>query len=367
MMQQTDKASPIIIVRTSIRTGLSIAGFLIAITVLGEYLLRLLVPSHNYLTPKFSYHDKLGYHIKPFHAGHDGWGFRNEGIPGWVDTVTIGDSFTYGTSVSASDAWPSVLADKVNQPIYNLSLGGYGVMQYQHLLETYATKLNPRQVIVGLYLGDDIAVRISQPNEKGNIQHSPVQPRFNLRHWLAENSFLYHVVVQSPVGNWVRFIENWWLSNEPSSDRYIFFNSTANRTIFTPKSRLRNLDLTRERNQTGLEKLKSVILEMERFCRTQNIIFKVAVFPTKERVYMDQYLSGDSENYPVMNQLFAAEDGVRKQLTRFLDQHHIEHLDLLTLLAQENRKSRLFFQDANGHMAREGHKVAAKGIKNELF
>ncbi len=227
--------------------------------------------------------------------------------------------------------------------------------------------MKPRQVILGLYLGDDIAVQASKPNKERNIQPSPTQRRFNVRHWLAANSFLYHAVVQSPIGNWVRLIENWWLISESSSERYIFFNSSANRTIFTPKSRLINLDLTRERNQIGLEKLKSVLLEMDRFCRIQKINFKVVVFPTKERVYMDQYLSDDHENAPIMNELFSAEDGVRRQLTSFLDQHRIEHLDLLGLLAQENTKSKLFFQDANGHMAREGHKVAAKGIENALF
>ncbi len=366
-MQQTSKFSLTAIVRTSIKAGFLIINVIIAIVMIGECLLRLFVPSHNYLTPNLSYHEQLGYHVEPFHAGHDAWGFRNREIPDKVDTVTIGDSFTYGVSVSASDAWPAVLANKVNQPIYNLSIGGYGAMQYQYLLETYAIQLEPRQVILGLYLGDDITVRNPKPSEEDNRQASPVEHRFNVRHWLAANSFLYHVVVQSPIGNWVRLVENWWLTSEPSSERYIFFNNTTNRTIFTPKSRLINLDLSKERNQAGLEKLKSVLLEMERFCRTQKVNFKVVIFPTKERVYMDQYLSDDNGDYPIMNQLFSAEDGVRRQLTSFLEQHHIEHLDLLELLAQENKTSRLFFQDANGHMAKEGHKVAAKGIENALF
>lgn len=100
----------------------------------------------------------------------------------------------------------------VDQPIYNL--GGYGVMQYQYLLETYDIQLKPRQVIVGLYLGYDITVRTSQPIGDRNVQHSLNQSRFNVRLWLAMNSFFYHFVVQSQIGNWVRLVENWWLISE---------------------------------------------------------------------------------------------------------------------------------------------------------
>lgn len=366
-MLRAGKHSLVRTVGTLIKVGVSIVGFLIATIVLGECTLRLLSPAHNYLTPKFSYHDRLGYHIEPFVAGHDAWGFRNQNIPDHVDTVVIGDSFTYGVSVSANDAWPSVLANGVNQPIYNLSIGGYGVKQYQYLLESYAAQLKPRQVIIGLYLGDDIAVKTSTSDRSTAAKRKPAQHSFNVRHWLGTNSFFYHFVVQSQVGDWVRFIENWWLNTEPSSERYIFFDSVTNRTIFTPQTRLKNLDLTYERNQIGLEKLKSAILEMERFCHSQEIIFKMVVFPTKERVYMEQYLSSDSKGYPIMNRLFSAEDKVREQLTRFLNEHQIAHLDLLELLVLENRRRKLFFQDSNGHMAREGHKIAAKGIENELF
>lgn len=366
-MQHTGKQSLIVKLQTLVKFGVSILGFFIVATLFGECLLRLFAPPHNYLTPELTYHERLGYHIEPFKAGHDGWGFRNQDIPAQVDTVVIGDSFTYGVSVSANDAWPSRLASNVKQPIYNLSLGGYGAKQYQYLLETYAVLLKPRQVIIGLYLGDDIAVRLSQPNREKNTQHASNQRRFNLRHWLAANSFLYHFVVQSPIGDWVRLVENWWLTSESSSERYIFFDNATNRTIFTPKARFRNLDLTSEKNQLGLEALKSIVLDMELFCRTQDIILKVVVFPTKERVFMDEYLSNGNENYPIMNQLFSAEDEVRQYLTEFLDEHQIEHLDLLDPLVQANRKSKLFFQDANGHMAKEGHEVTAKRIEHGLY
>ncbi|MGR5522237.1 SGNH/GDSL hydrolase family protein [Vibrio sp. PNB22_4_2] len=350
-----------------VKYGCILIGGSLAAILLFECVLRLLYPPHNFLTPNVSHHESLGYHIKPFHAGHDAWGFRNQTIPAEVDTVVIGDSFAYGVSVSARDAWPEVLASNVALPIYNLSVGGYGVRQYQYLLETYATQLSPRQVIISLYLGDDIAVKPPHFNRGNNQEKSSDQYRFNLRRWLASNSFLYHVIVQSAVGDWIRLVENWWLTNESSSERYIYFDNTANRTIFTPKPRLKNLDLSRERNQIGLTALKSIILEMERFSASKNMAFKVVVFPTKERVYKEHYLSVGNENYPIMNQLFSAEDEVRKQLTRFLYEHQIAHLDLLESLVQENRKSKLFFQDANGHMAREGHKVAAKRIADELY
>ncbi len=98
-MQRTGKWSLVTAVQTAIKVGFLTISVFIMMAVLGEYILRLFTPSHNYLTPKLSYHKQLGYHVEPFHAGHDAWGFRNQEIPERVDTVTIGDSFTYGTSV----------------------------------------------------------------------------------------------------------------------------------------------------------------------------------------------------------------------------------------------------------------------------
>lgn len=67
-----------------------------------------------------------------------------------------------------------------------------------------------------------------------------------------------------------------------------------------------------------------------------------------KRVYMEQCLSDDSQNYPIMNQLFSAEDEVRKQLTRFLQQHRINHLDLLEILVQKKQKEQTFFRAKMG-------------------
>ncbi len=40
--------------------------------------------------------------------------------------------------------------------VYNLSLGGYGPVEYFYLFKNKALKLNPSLVIVGFYLGNDL-------------------------------------------------------------------------------------------------------------------------------------------------------------------------------------------------------------------
>ena len=98
----------------------------------------------------------LDHVIKPGSGGHDAWGFRNKTVPASTNIVAIGDSQTYGASAAAKDSWPSTLQRISKLSVYNLALGGYGPVQYFHLLTTYATKLKPKIIIVGFYFGNDL-------------------------------------------------------------------------------------------------------------------------------------------------------------------------------------------------------------------
>lgn len=85
----------------------------------------------------------------------DANGFRNPDVLRKVDIVALGDSHTYGNNVKSEFSWPQVLSRKGNKSVYNLGVGGYGPLQYAHLFDR-AVELNPDNIVVGLYLFNDL-------------------------------------------------------------------------------------------------------------------------------------------------------------------------------------------------------------------
>lgn len=354
-----------------LRTATLLAFIAISLTVTGEAFLRLTSPSHEYLTPNVKAHADLGYHIPPFEAGHDEWGFRNERVPEQADTVVIGDSFAYGVSVSASQTWPAILAEQMEQPVYNMSTGGYGLRQYQYLLEEYALKLKPKTIILSLYMGDDLASAATNQrsessydaDESNPSRTEPDKTPFNLRHWLASHSFLYHEVVQSKIGDVVRYVEGWLLSKPVNNAHFVHFEFQDIRTIFTPHSRLKNIPLDANGD---FGNVLEVLLKMKEICVENGVAFEVVIFPTKERVLSSLVAKKKDLSSPTYEVLVEAERRASAKLSELLAESDIKYVELYPVLSEANG-TKLFYQDSNGHMAKGGHKIAAKRVENVLF
>ena len=82
----------------------SALGILIA-----EGLSRLIPSPVDVLLPEMDGHPELNHRIKPYSAGHDFLGFRNQSVPTTAPSVAIGDSMTYGVAASHRDSWPRQL------------------------------------------------------------------------------------------------------------------------------------------------------------------------------------------------------------------------------------------------------------------
>ncbi len=99
-------------------------------------------------------HEKLGFVMNPNLSEIDENGFRNKQFTS-VDIVALGDSHTYGYNVSSDNSWPKLLGRKLKNNVYNFGVGGYGILQYQYLLSK-AIELNPKVILLGLYLANDL-------------------------------------------------------------------------------------------------------------------------------------------------------------------------------------------------------------------
>ncbi len=249
--------------------------------LLSEFAARQFFDPVDYLLPKLEDDEYLVHRIAPGSGGHDEWGFRNYQRPAGVDIVAIGDSQTYGISVSSNQSWPAQLVTISGKTTYNMALGGYGALQYLHLLQTRALELKPETVIVGLYFGNDFldaynlayssdhwaSYRDSGTTSEETVQQEvvikPDDSRFlgSLRNWMAHNSVIYRLVSQSAVGDKVRDSE---VSSANQGLIDLKFDNV--RQTFLPARRLKAVNLASIKVSEGVRITKQAISEMNAVC-----------------------------------------------------------------------------------------------------
>ena len=351
-----------------------------------EVLCRIVAEPVDFLRPRLIDDPVLGHVIEPGSGGHDAWGFRNRSVPASADIVTIGDSQTYGVSATARDAWPSVLAQLSGQNVYNLALGGYGPLQYLHLLTTKAVTLNPGLVIVGFYFGNDLLDAYSMGHDNPHLAalkksqlepdnaaaratsadaaETPLPWLADLRSWLAQRSVVYNMLIHSAIGEAARSAEAVLVETGEDAVRYDRNGIAAG---FTPARRLKALNLEDPQVREGLEIALDVFARMKTFCVEHALGFLVVLIPTKEGVYA-QYVKNDPDlgTMPAIQALLANERRVRARVTSFFEEHGIAHVDPLPELQQRVAALPLYPGNFDGHPNRNGYRIIAETVDRYL-
>jgi lysophospholipase L1-like esterase len=368
---------------------LAVSSLSVGLLIL-ELISRIIIEPVNFLRPELIDDAILGHAIKPASGGHDAWGFRNQIVPASATIVTIGDSQTYGASAAGRDSWPSILSELSKQRVYNLSLGGYGPVQYFHLLTSKAIKLSPKFVVVGFYLGNDLLEtyesvqnnphwvqfkRSGVPAPIYNVSKPAVSaPRIedpgsffsDMRTWLAQRSVIYNILIHSVVGEFARVAEALFVSRQAGGEANVRYDKNGIYTGFTPEHRLRALDLEDPRVKEGLLISLDVFVKMKAYCLEHAIHLLVAMIPTKESVYA-RYLENDPalEN-TVIKSLLTNERTVTAIVKAFFENHGIPYVNLLPQLQEQVTRSQLYPGNFDGHPNKNGYRVIAENVERYL-
>ena len=355
--------------------------------MIGEGLLRILFDPVDYLQARLIPDDILGHRVRP--DGYDSWGFRNKAVPASAKVVAIGDSLTYSISTTASDSWPGKFQKLTGQDVYNLSLGGYGPVQYYHLLKDKAFQLNPSLVIVGFYFGNDIFDAYNTVYTKDYWRHlrkpdfvirtepavqisKPVKPRAHkflgsIRNWLAENSILYRISIFS-FGNMFQFLEVKYSRSTIDPDISILENKeTQIRTAFRPSEELHGLDLQDARVQEGLRLTLQLFREMRDLCSERGVEFVVVLIPTKESVFAEYITENKNiRNSNVINQLLSNEREASRLMKSSFNEYGITYIDVLPDLRRAVPKTNPYPRNLDSHLNPNGSEIVARSIQNLL-
>ncbi len=353
---------------------LLIAIATIIAVVLAEGAARLFLDPVDFLLPEMEVHSALNHRIRANSAGHDMLGFRNSRVAKEAPIVAIGDSMTYGVAASHNGSWPRQLERKLDEKVYNMALGGYGPIHYLYLLKELAIPMNPKKVVLGFFVGNDLmdSYNLVYSNEywkhlRGGDSGETVAPsdlisidpaagkRFaNIRAWLAQKSILYRLVTQSILANPVRRLEAKALNSG-----LIEVQVPGGVTYLSPETRWPAINLSDSKVREGLELSLWALLEISRLCEQADIELLVILIPTKESVYRDlvqeQAIDLAGSSYDA---LLSSEDLVLARIVEVFEQNGIAYQDLFEPL-QEGVREQMIYPENDGHPNVKGYEIIA--------
>ena len=357
--------------------------------------------------------DRLGKRGNPEWREHDARGFRNPSALDSATIVALGDSHTYGTSVSSEETWPSILSAQLGKDVYNMGLGGYGPAHNNENL-SIAIELKPEWIIFGLYFGNDfyedflfaqrnrrlseyapndVLIEISELENRrtiadevgflflrgGKIKESATNrlpsevlepPGFPwiIRKWLTDHSKLYGLLRSLMI----RFVydaeinallaRDFHKAKANLTDRQLPFVSIYDglswQTIFTSPYRFRVMDNADPRIRTGIEISKHMLDRMRFRASDIGAKFVVLLLPTKEYVFWPRVKNPDL--HKLLTELVRHEDRIRNEIKRYMQERGIDFIDPVTELRESERQP--YFPDGNGHPNASGHKIIAGKI-----
>jgi lysophospholipase L1-like esterase len=326
---------------------------------------------------------RLGQRMPPNRPDYDARGFRNRTVPANADIVAIGDSQTWGVNVEREDAWPQDLQKISHHTVYNMSLGGFGPIQYM-VLSQEALELSPKVVIVAVYLGNDLfdAYSLAYRNdlyaglrspESGDLAHDTISQKVDglYKEILAADSirgpatfFVAHSAI-------LRFLmipasEYWyasaWARSHP--DRYAVYDKGGVKTVLTTGYRLSAVDLDEPRILEGLKITQRSLAKIRESMNDRSVKLLVVIIPTKEAVFAP---SAGSVLDPTYERLMHMEGSARQQLVDFCESNGIQVFDPLPALSQAvASRSQIYPQDTDGHPNAAGYNVLASAIYERL-
>ena len=370
-------------------------GGLILALIVAEVAVRLIQPI---LMPQFSVEengavlrpdDTFGFIITPGSDMHDAWGFKNQLVPTTTDIVAIGDSHTYGTYGADTD-WPTFLEKSSGRDVYNLSVWGYGPVEYLGLVPR-ALSLHPRAIVIAVYLGNDVFnaydtayhraawVALRDPSF---VDAAPVDSStFKETHtaFKGVRDFLReHIAIYRLLGDGSRLFRERlgmasprtvgthdWATTDPDAS-LIYDETPSIATKFWPASRIKGVNLSTPEVAEGLAVTKRAFIAMKEMADKQGVPILFAFIPEKEEVYAPLVAQAGLSN-AAFDASVEHEVRLRSVLADFCSARHLYCTDMLSgLQASVARGDAVYRFHWDEHPAPGGYAAYAALIQDAL-
>ncbi len=340
------------------------AASIVVSLLAAEIALRLLTPLPRPALSNRIPDPRLEYRMDPALAEIDQHGFRNPDGIDRADIVAIGDSHTYGYNVNREESWPAQLGQMTGLTVYNLGVGGFGVLQYHDLFqEAFARR--PRHVILALYLAndlDEVGQLISRmpawrewAEQRGHdtsscIEASPEEKR-PIR-WLAVRTAIGSLLIEAARPVRRRLAESVVVDVTRSPTRIAMARIDRHR---------RSMDMQRPQMRLGLAITKDVLREAKGKADAEGIGLSVLLVPSKERVFYEDLVAAERDLPQAYHDLVTHEAEVRGEVSEFLRKLDIPYVDSIPYLMRKMRaEGGVYTSYDDGHPLEAGYEAYAE-------
>lgn len=324
-----------------------------------------------------------GYRPINFILTVDHRGFRNQTDLKQYDILAIGDSYTEGSGVSDTQAWPVQLATKSEKNVYNLSVSGGHPDTYLESFKQFGLALSPKIVLCALYEGNDFRNDNFKEAKKGvGYDMQLFFKRSPIRRYIKEAIIRY----LGPVGSsraeklgekgGPLFPLSWLPLAIPEGPEAKYYT-------FQIKDLLQHYVSKEQFFQSiGCQQSFHALRQINKICRTKNIRLIVVYTPDKSHVVLPlvkdtlspdllhEFLALKADDLPdpheLKDTLFTRLKEKEAIFADFCRQESIEFLSLTKALRREILVGRQAYFTYDQHWTPLGHKIVAQTLAQHL-
>ena len=289
--------------------------------------------------------------------------------------MSLGDSHTYATGVSMHEAWPKVIADRLNQgkkdgPFrgYNAGCYGYNLHQYLLRLIDQGPALQPHYVVVGFSYATDLYDLLPPDhggwtyggNEERDYFDFDASGKLELRHWKAgdpQAGSAKGSTTATELRNLIWKFATFRAMRRSSVALYIGSHLTVGGQSLWP-----NMDVILEKevspkHEYSWRLAEALILRMKEESDKLGARLVIAGIPYLPQVYDEVWKTtfAGKENF--------SKTAAIERMRAFCGQNGIAYIDTLDALAGASRKAGHWLHHRHdGHPTAEGQAVIAEAI-----
>ena len=255
----------------------------------------------------------------------------------------LGDSFAMGFGVEREETYLSVWAGHHTQPAEPVHGGviGYNPHNSAAFLFGHAATLRPDEVILQLWVGDDLCgpATAARPIIKAEASRA-TRLKFML--------FRSHLAML--IRDRLRAIPPMrrWLMDRGLISRYAIDS-------------LLSVDFS-DRCAAPLAALSTRLAEIETFCRQRDIRFVLLLIPVREQVYEHDWERAIAYDAAAVDTAKIDFDAPNRAVRRIADEHGITLFDATDALRTARNGERLYFDGLDPHLTPRGHEVVGTAL-----
>lgn len=280
-------------------------------------------------------------------------------LPGTTRLLCLGDSFTFGWGVPVTQTYPYLLRDSRaadNSPIDSVNGGvnGYGPDNEAAWLRVYGWPLQPKIVLVGFFVGNDVRDTMLGLNKTTVDEHlglvsagssAPRTPLAALKSWLAHHSQAY-VLLR-------RLAHDWFAPSQPAVQQPGLYDTAPFYYKAVPP------DIA-----SGWDKATGFLDAMRADAQAHGAMLVVVAIPAREQVE-DSYWQ-EMKNRFGLREDALARDLPQQKLAAWAARTGAPLIDLLPDFRAAPAATPLYFRD-DPHWNTAGHALAARLLRADLI